>query len=118
MKNFHATSILNAIKYIKCKYPNTPLTIVEVGCMFSEDEGLSTIHLANAIHSHDPSGKLISIEYEKDNIKKCKDIINKYNSNLLTVIEFHCSHSLDFFRNFNESTHIFSLDGGHTPRYI
>ena len=60
---------LNTISKI---YSHIPLNVVEIGCMFKEDEGLSTQIIAECLSSREFGGQLISIDYNKEHIVSCK----------------------------------------------
>lgn len=99
-------------------YSQIPLNIIEIGCMFKEDEGLSTSIIAELISSRDCGGKLVSIDYDKDHIESCKKIIRSFNPTLLENIEFFHGNTLDILPNLfkgKEEFHFFLIDGGAQP---
>ena len=106
---------LNTISKI---YSHIPLNVVEIGCMFKEDEGLSTQIIAECLSSREFGGQLISIDYNKEHIVSCKKILENRNPTLLENIDFFQGNTLDILPNLfkgKEEFHFFLIDGGAQP---
>jgi len=116
--NFRTEIILKSLSYISSLYQEDPLVIIEVGCMYKEDEGISTYVIADFLSKREYGGQLISIEIESEHIKACKTIINKLNSSLYRFIDLKQGHSLSILKGILpglEKVHFFLLDGGAHP---
>lgn len=116
--NLRSEAILSALNYVSFVYSDQPLNIVEVGCMFKENEGLSTYIIADFLAKRLKGGRFVSIEYAADHIEASKKIIETKDSSLKNQIEYKHGHSLsilpEVLSDFGK-VHFFSLDGGAHP---
>lgn len=92
--NPRAEMLRTASTWVASRLPGKPLSFIEIGCMFKEDEGLSTMILAEVIHSHPSGGKLYSCEYDGAHVEMCKSILRSRAPHLEEMVEFHVGHSL------------------------
>jgi hypothetical protein len=69
------------------------INAIEIGCMFSESEGLSTMVVAQACASV-PGSRFVSIEYNSDHIAAAKKLMKRHDADLLRTVEFQKGHSL------------------------
>ena len=86
--------------------------------MFKEDEGLSTLLLAQSIKAARRGGRLISIEYDKTHVDAAQRILERREPDLLDVVEFRVGHSLALLPAALDelgSIDLASLDGGAHP---
>jgi Methyltransferase domain len=116
--DFRTKAIIRSLEYVSNIYSETSINLIEIGCMFKEDEGLSTYKMAEFIEKRPKGGKLISIEYNQENIKACKEIFNRLNRELINLVEFHHGHSLSVLPKVLDDlhyVHYFNLDGGAHP---
>ncbi len=56
--NFRSQAIQLALNHISSVYQDEPLNIVEIGCMFSENEGLSTYLIAEFLANRPQGGAI------------------------------------------------------------
>jgi hypothetical protein len=116
--NLRVQTLLSALDHISAAYPDEPLNIVEVGCMFKENEGLSTYHIADYLAKRAKGDRFISIEYDQEHITSCQAIITRLNADLSQQIEYRHGHSLSLLPTVLADLgkiHLFSLDGGAHP---
>jgi len=91
---------------------------LEVGCMFKEDEGLSTLVLAQSIRMHPKGGRLISIEYDQTHVHAARRILARQNPDVQHIVEFRVGHSLAHLPSAIQelgAIDFASLDGGAHP---
>jgi len=116
--NLRSQTIISTLNHISSIYHDEPLNIVEIGCMFKEDEGLSTYVIADFLSKRSAGGKFFSIEYDQSHIEACKNIMEARNSSLNKQIEYRQGHSLsilpEILADFNMFHFVF-LDGGAHP---
>ena len=95
------------------------IKLIEIGCMFREKEGKSTLILTNVIKNHISKGKLYSIELTKNHISACIKILNNYSKEHIKYVEFINDYGINGLRKLiNENTNkidFISLDGGAQP---
>lgn len=118
LMNIRPSAIQTCLNHLSKKYSHEPLNIVEIGCMFKEDEGLSTLIITKFLSSRDYGGKLVSIDYDNGHIESCKKILKSYNPSLLENIEFFQGNTLDILPRLsatNSKIHFFLIDGGAQP---
>jgi hypothetical protein len=116
--DFRTKAIKKSLEYISGIYSDIPINIIEIGCMFKENEGLSTYVMAEFLANRPKGGRLISLEYDQEHIRACKEIFSRLNPDLLDQVEFHHGHSLSVLPkvlNQLEVVHYFNLDGGAHP---
>ncbi len=83
--------------------------VVEIGCMFNEHEGLSTLILARA------ASKFTSIEYDAQHIEASREILARHQA---ARVDFRCGHSLALLPEVIKemgNVDFFLLDGGAHP---
>jgi hypothetical protein len=116
--NPRSQAILSALNYVSSVYSDAPLNVVEVGCMFKDDEGLSTHVIADFLATRPEGGHLISIEYNVSHIEAAKEMIRARASFLERYVEYRHGHSLSVLPEISadlRTVHFFSLDGGAHP---
>ena len=117
--NFRAEAILLALNHVSSNYRDEePLNIVEVGCMFKEDEGFSTYLISDFLAKRARRGRFVSIDYDLSHIDASRVLIQKWNSSLSDFIEYRHGHSLSILPEVLkdlDQVHFFYLDGGAHP---
>lgn len=117
--NFRAEAILLALNHVSSNYRDEELLqIVEVGCMFKEDEGFSTYLIADFLAKRAGCGRFVSIEYDLSHIDASRVLIQKWNPGLSGFIEYRHGHSLSVLPEVLtdlDQVHFFYLDGGAHP---
>jgi hypothetical protein len=94
MKSIRTALIESALGRISAIAPDKPINAIEVGCMFKEDEGLSTLAIAEIISRHPAKGRFISIEYDATHVDAARAILARYPAEFARTVEFRCGHSL------------------------
>lgn len=117
--NLRSQAILLALDHVSSSYRGgEPLNIIEIGCMFKEDEGLSTYLIADFLVKRAGGNRFVSIDYDLDHINASKVLIQNRNSYLSSVIEYRHGPSLsvlpEVLTDLNK-VHFFYLDGGAHP---
>lgn len=116
--NFRTAFLEFGLKEISQELGENPMCIIEIGCMFNENEGLSTLILGEFVNNRPGGGRFISIEYDQNHIDSCKKILGKRAPHLLDKIEFYCGHSLAMLPPILEdleTVNFVSQDGGAHP---
>jgi hypothetical protein len=116
--NFRSQAMLQALEHVSAAYPDQPLNVIEVGCMFKENEGLSTYHIADFLAKRGKGDRFVSIEYDQGHIEASKAIIAKRKASLSQQIDYRHGHSLGVLPAVLADmgqVHLFSLDGGAHP---
>ncbi len=91
---------------------------IEVGCMFNENEGLSTLKIAHASAQCRKPSRFVSIEYDASHIRAAQSIIARKSPSLIEQVEFCEGHSLKILPGIledMEKVHFAFLDGGAHP---
>lgn len=95
------------------------LGALEIGCMFKEDEGLSTLAIAAALRKTGRPFRFVSLEYDPAHVDAAKRILARRDKTLLSSVEFACGHSLAslprVLSDQTPSVDFASLDGGAVP---
>jgi predicted O-methyltransferase YrrM len=116
--NFRSQTMLQALEHLSAAYPDQPLNVIEVGCMFKEDEGLSTYYIADFLATREKGDRFISIEYDQGHIEASQAIIAKRKASLSQQIDYRHGHSLEVLPGALTEmgqVHLFCLDGGAHP---
>ena len=98
-KNSRAMGILFTLTH--CEFPeNRNNVTVEIGTMFNELEGLSTLIIADAVRNLDRAGRVLSVDLEHSHTEICQSIIERYDPSLLdgNLISWEVGYSLDVLR--------------------
>ena len=116
--NFRSDNILRLLELVKQNAKSDRFNLVEVGCMFKEDEGLSTYIIAKFIKDNNLKGRFVSIELDPQHVDAAKSLLKKYDESLLELVEFRSGDSLgilpDLLKGMGE-VHFALLDGGAQP---
>lgn len=116
--NFRSQAIVWALDHISSSHRGQPLNIIEVGCMFKEDEGLSTYLVADFLAKRPGGGRFVSIDYDLSHIDASRVLIQKWNPSISGFIEYRQGHSLSVLPEVLadlHQVHFFYLDGGAHP---
>lgn len=116
--NFRSQAIVWALDHISSSHRGRPLNIIEVGCMFKEDEGLSTYLVADFLAKRPGGGRFVSIEYEPNHIDASKEVLQKRHPSLDSFVEYRQGHSLSVLPDVLadlRTVHFFYFDGGGHP---
>lgn len=116
--NFRMQVTAAALQQVSDQYADQPLHVIEVGCMFRENEGLSTYAIASLIAKRSAGGRFVSIEYDRSHIDASKEILQRRAPDLIDHVEYYHGHSLAMLPQVLEhmgSVHFASLDGGAHP---
>ena len=70
-----------------------PVRALEVGCMFAENEGLSTYHIARCVRQR-PGSAFISIEYDADHAQSAQVMLRRMDPGLDHCVDLRVGHSL------------------------
>ena len=104
--DFRETVVDTALKSVR------PRCAIEVGCMFTTNEGLSTLHIGRFIAAS--GGTFVSIEYDQNHIDAARMILGGE----AAMVTFRCGHSLALLPDaISELGQVdfFLLDGGAHP---
>ena len=98
---------------------STPrFNFIEVGCMFKENEGLSTYTVTDFIKKNRLKARFISIDADREHIESCKRLLWKFDPELIPLVEFRCAESTgalpEILKEMGE-VHLALLDGGAHP---
>lgn len=91
---------------------------LEIGCMYTTKEGMSTFRIANFLRSHTKTWGFISIEYDPEHIAAAKEILTRRDASLLDIVEFVCGNSVVMLPEALEKVKPIDfalLDGGAHP---
>lgn len=116
--NPRSRAILHALEHVSVLHRTGPLNLLEVGCMFKEDEGLSTLVMAAFLEQRPHKGRLISIEYDAEHVAAGRAIFERRAPHLLPRVSYRTGHSLaELPPALDElgALHFASLDGGAHP---
>jgi hypothetical protein len=92
--------------------------VVEVGCMYRKNEGLSTYQIAKHMKKKNLQARFVSIDYESQHIDAAHNLLREYDESLLKSVEFLNGHSLELLPSVLEEMgeiHFAFLDGGAHP---
>ena len=64
---------------------------MEIGCIFKEDEGLSTYHIARFLKDLKDGTEFVSIELDPDHVETAKKLLKKMDQNLLPHVQSYAS---------------------------
>ena len=81
----------------KIKKNHNIFNYLEIGTAFSLDEGMSTLLAAWSIDQYFNSGNVTSVDISEINIKKSKEIIQKYSPDSIKYIQYHLGTFKDFY---------------------
>jgi hypothetical protein len=116
--NFRSQILLSCLEHVSAAYPDEPLNVIEVSCMFRETEGLSTYLIADLLAQRPGGGRFVSIEYDGSHIEASREIVNRHNASLSEQIEYRHGHSLCILPEALAEchpVHLVYLDGGAHP---
>lgn len=117
--NLRSQAILLALGHVSSNYRDEEsLNIVEVGCMFKEDEGFSTYLIADFLAKRAGGGRFVSIDYDLSHIDASRVLIQKWNPSLGGFTEYRHGHSLSVLPEVLadlHQVHFVYLDGGAHP---
>lgn len=102
---------------IETAHPET-YNFIEIGCMFKEDEGLSTYNIAKLIVENNINARFVSIDNNPEHIDAARSLLDKYDKHLLNTVEFHCGDSREVLPLLIEKmgeVHFALLDGSGHP---
>lgn len=113
-----APALLSCLEAVAQDYQND-FTYLEIGCCFKEDEALSTYISAKFISEKlNKNGRVISFEMNPEHIEQSKEIVGRFDSELLPIVEWVEGSSLITIpRALSEIDRInFAfIDGGGSP---
>lgn len=115
---YRGEAILSTLKKLSNLHPGVPLNIIEIGCMFKEDEGLSTFLIADFLARRQGGGKFISMDCEQSHIESSQRLIAARNPALATWVEYRQGHSMALLPEVARAMapiHFAFLDGGGHP---
>jgi hypothetical protein len=115
LREHYINNILDSI--IQSEVPGK-LNIIEIGCMFKEDEGLSTYNIARLISRTKENTRFVSIDYDSAHIDSARLLLKKYDGSLIEKIEFKNGDSLKVLPQLLEEmnkVHFAFIDGGGHP---
>jgi len=98
--------------------PDDRLHALEVGTMYKNDEGLSTLIIANNAKAFKGKKRFISIDNDQKHINLSIQMLQKLEPSLLNEIRFYCGHSLEILPKILEELGFIDfalLDGGAHP---
>ncbi len=93
-----------------------PIRALEIGCMFSEKEGLSTLEIGQVLCGG--SHSFTTIDASKEHIESCKKLISQKDTSILSKIYFRIGRSSDVLVDELakiEHVDFAFLDGGGDP---
>lgn len=117
-ENFRSMVIEAGLEAVLETLPSTLLNAFEVGCMFSQNEGLSTYQVPRILDRAGQLNRFISVEMDALHINKAKQILKDVGEFLLERVEFREGLSLDVLPGILEELGTVSfafLDGGADP---
>lgn len=94
------------------------LHLIEIGCMFKEDEGLSTYTLARFLRDKGLRARFVSIDYDPGHIDAARELLKKRGDGLADRVEFLRGHTMRVLPSLLEElgeVHFALLDGGAHP---
>jgi predicted O-methyltransferase YrrM len=116
--NLRSRAIQRALEHVSAAYRDEPLRVLEVGCMYKEDEGLSTYVIADFLAKRRGASKFISVDWDQAHIDACQQIIRRRNPSLNGAIDYRLGHSLSLLPGILAdlgTVHFALLDGGEHP---
>lgn len=116
--NLRSHALTLATGTLELLHPGQPVNLIEVGCMYQEVEGLSTLVLANYLANREGGGRFIAIDNDPSHIESCQNLLRARNPRLLDFVEFRLGNSLDVLPGAIADlgqVHFYSLDGGAHP---
>jgi len=91
--------LLQSLEFVERAYEKEDLNIIEIGCMFKEDEGLSTLSIAKFLAEKNIKGRFVSIDMDASHLDSCRQLIEDRDPTLLKHVEFLCGNSLQILPN-------------------
>lgn len=116
--NLREHYIIEICRLLINEYRDEKFNFIETGCMFKEDEGRSTYHIARLIKANSLNAHFISVDNDPEHIKSCKALLQKYDKDLLDIVDFRCGDSrkiLPTIANEMNEVHFFLLDSSGAP---
>ena len=93
--NFRGTLLQIGLESTALLSPSNRFHILEIGCMYREQEGLSTYHLAKFQSKRSGDRKFISIDSNPEHIQAAKKMIADRDKNINQYVHFLLGHSLE-----------------------
>lgn len=116
--NIRSKTILTAFAQLDAQFPDEPVNIVEIGCMFWKGEGISTYLGAKFIAERKAGGKMVSIDIDPAHFTACKQMIDGMKPGLNDKIDYRLGDSLKLLPGILQelgSVHCFLQDGAAHP---
>lgn len=90
------TRVLDVVlREVSAAYPEAPLFAVEVGCMFSEEQGCSTSTIADSLAGRAAGGRLVTIDCDPDHILRARAMLGSVDAKAGVRVEFRQGFSTD-----------------------
>lgn len=113
------TRVLDVVlREVSLAHPDAPLFAVEVGCMFSDEQGRSTSTIADSLAGRAAGGRLVTIDCDPDHILRARAMLDPHDAKAGVCVEFRQGFSTDILPRMlaaNPTVHVAYLDGGGQP---
>ena len=106
------------LSFLLDAYPNVKLNVIEIGCMFSETEKLSTLAIAEFLKNSNRKFNFVSIDIDAAHINRAKAILCDVDKTLIDAVAFIEGNSLKVLPELLKSMkalHLVLLDGSGDP---